>query len=363
MLAPSPEIDDGVGQYTKDLCSYLSERTEIHHVPFPSSVNPAGYFRPLLSVAKSESDIIHVQHGYVLFGPASVMSWLFFPCIFLLSRFGNQRVVVTVHEALNPGLVAPPLRTAKGVYIRLVNHLLVATSDQLVFLAEHAKDRFSAEVSDAVVFPHGANTVATSPYSMPEAKELFGYEESSTLIVEPGYVSRRKGSHLFARLAKELPEYEFLLAGGASDEKHDRFVEKLTADAPENLRISGLLDEDRFRAAFAAADVVVLPYLEQTQSGIINKVNQSGIFNWCAAHSCVVVASQNEYFEQLASEWGCLRLAAPEDTEEMSATIRRILSDKSERAELTEQMLEFREANSFRRVAELHTEMYRDVCC
>jgi glycosyltransferase involved in cell wall biosynthesis len=185
-----------------------------------------------------------------------------------------------------------------------------------------------------------------------KAKELFGYDADDTVVVEPGYVRELKGTHLFVDAAERLSDSAFLVAGGAQDESAESYLEALRDRAPANVRITGHLDDRRFHAAFVAADVVCLPYLQMTQSGI---------FNWCAAYHVPVVAADHEYFVRLREEYDCVELFDPDDPGSIADAIEGLLSSLDRRETLRLNLAAFSDEHSFARVAENHRDLYREL--
>lgn len=355
--------ETGVGDYTNDLLAHITD-VDIEKIELQiQSKNPLDFLLPAIRTGRARADVIHIQHEYGMFGPMSLMTWIFFPVVFLVSAITNTPVVISMHEALNKDHVTEPLAPIKRVYIALINHLLVFGADHIVFLSDTTKTEFleSVRPEEFSVIPHGVSIDRTVEHPKQEAKRHIGYSPDDVVIIEPGYIEPRKGNHVFAELAERMPEYEFLIAGGVSNALYAEYAEHVMDDAPENLRVTGILEEELFHTAFCAADLVVLPYLKTRQAGIINTVGQSGIFNRCVAYELPVLGSERSYFEDLKDEWGCIETFDTDNLTEATQRIQETLADDTKQKQLIAAMKAYADANSFDRAGNEHTDIYQTV--
>lgn len=340
----------GIGTYTGELVGELPDETTIEWVRVPlRSTNPLPYIRGAITAGTGSSSVVHVQHEYGIYGPKSVWSWLFVPVLFALKLITGKKVITTLHSAWNDETIGPPLVPLKRLYVRINNAMLATTTDHGIFLSENAAAAFrqSASLTSEEVLPHGVQT-DTREMSITDASRAIGVDPDETVVVEPGYIRREKGCDAFADIARAYEgNASFLLAGGCQGS--DSYCESIHRTAPENLDITGTLDEDSFHAAFVRADLVVLPYRE---------VTQSGIFNWCAAYAVPVVGSDTPYFRHLADRWDCVEVVDTEDATDAATSIREILHDSDRRAALSTGMRKYRSAASMESVAARHVELY-----
>jgi len=352
MVSTRDDGSCGIGAYTGTLRQSM-DSVEINHMFVElRSLNPFHYASTAVSAALTDTDVIHIQHEYGIFGPKSVTSWIFFPLLFLLASLQGKPIVITMHSAWNSETISPPFTTAKKVYVYLNNKMLSLGADYLLFLSDNCKEGFSESVLPPSyrVLPHGVQT-ETMGMTEAEAKQQFGYDSSDPLIVEPGYVRPEKGQDVFVELAKQLPSYEFLIAGGVQADEDQAFFEEIQREAPKNLQITGVLDDDEFHAAFNAADLVVLPYRE---------VTQSGIFNWCSAYGLPVAGSESEYFNNLKSTWGCIDVLGEVNSIDPEQIVE-LMENEEEKRHLISHMEEYQKARSMSAVAEEHYEVYEQV--
>ncbi|MEF8824980.1 MAG: glycosyltransferase family 4 protein [Halapricum sp.] len=353
----------GIGDYTQDLTDEMSgARVETMDLPMGCN-DPVTLAKRAVRAGSADADVIHVQHEYGMFGTVSAMSWVFFPILYLLAAWQRTPVVITIHEGLNETMVVGTLRWAKRIYLHVLNWLIVLNAAHVIFLSKNTAREFTGSVPLASysILPHGAQAERPTEMSQATAKRRLGYDPEQTVVSQPGYVEPRKGSDRMVELAGRMPDCEFLLAGGPAKDSYRRYFERIVDSAPPNLTVTGFLDEEAFHASFVAADLIVLSHQEIEQSGIINTVNQSGVFNRCATYGKPVVATDIPYFQELERRWGCLQTVDFEDLDEVASVIRALLDDETERTRLSERIREYADSQSFGAVAARHEQIYREV--
>jgi len=361
VVSTPPDESSGVGQYAARLAERLATRTSLSRVFLPTDgANPAPFVLAAVRGCPTETDLVHVQFDYVLFGPNGLYTLLFFPLLSVQSRRHDAAVVVTMHEVLTDASLAPPLTGIKRLYLRALNGTVSTCSDAVVVLSPEAERRYrsTAGRGECVHIPHGVDLEGTRDIETAAAKRRFGYDPDEFVAVEPGYVSPRKGSDVFARLAEQCPDISFLLAGGPPRPRHRSFFREIESREIPNLTITGRLPEEEFHAAFVAADVVVLPYNETEQTGVVNAVNQSGVFNWCAAYGVPVIAADCARFRTLSTEWNAVRLFEVSDLEEATSVLRDVREDAAERDRLSAAIEACASARSLARAVEDHHSLY-----
>ncbi|WP_248516721.1 glycosyltransferase family 4 protein [Salinarchaeum laminariae] len=313
-----------------------------------------------LRAAVRGSDVVHVQHEYGLFRrPGSiypgVLGLVFFPVLWLATRIRGQSIVVTMHSVLTP---APEEASfAKRLYLFVMHELIARVADHVIFLSEDCEERFhdhaAQEHDEYSVLPHGVNVADASSADRATAREYFGFDPADDVVAIPGFVRPPKGHDVFVEVAKELPDVEFLIAGGARPKGFDEsFFRDLESTAPPNVTITGVLDDEEFPLALATPDLALLPY---------RVVTQSGTFNWCAAQELPVLASDQSYFRRIESEWGALETVPIDDVETIAARVSALLHDDERRGELSDSVRRYKEANSFETVAGHHLRIYRSL--
>jgi len=347
----------GIGTYAGTLRDYFDDvHTDV--VEIEQEKQTVGHFlRLAVGAMRSESDVVHVQHEYGLFRRdgsryPGVLGLVFFPVLFALNLLRRKTLVVTFHSVIRPDPDQAPLRIR--LYLALMHRLIVAGTDHLIFLSEDCERRFRRDVALAPTecsqLPHGVDTGNASTCTTAAAKERMGYGSDETVVVIPGFIRPPKGHDIFIEVAEEFPDYEFLVAGGGRPAGEDLdYAAQIENDAPENVTITGVLDDQDFPVALNSADLAFLPYRE---------VSQSGTFNWCAAEGLPALTSDASYFRRIEEEWGSVRTVDIENREATVEALGTLLETEDARKDLAEKMRVYRRANSFDRVATMHRRIY-----
>mgnify|MGYP003836156757 CR=1 FL=1 len=365
MITPELNGPSGIFNYTNQLIDGFNPEDEIEFstITFKEgSLNPLEYIQTADKATSSNSTIIHIQHEYGVFGWLTLMSWVFFPTVWILAKWRNKQIVITVHEVINANLVQGRLKFVKSTYIHLINHLIGLAANHLIFLSDTSRNRFAQfdHSTPCTQIAHGSAMENRTNITQSEAKSIFGYGNNTYLISEPGYISNRKGSDLIIELANRLPEYEFILSGGTR-KNENKMLERIKGKAPSNVQITGELSEEDFHASFVASDLAVLPYREETGRSFKNEVKQSGVLNWCMTYDLPVVASDCNYFSTLESQYGCLLTFPVDDIDAAVNRIKKVAETKSKRQSMSRGIEEFQKENSMETVCKEHSNVYSQL--
>ena len=359
MVSTPDDGSCGIGTYARDLLDGMIG-VDSETVFLPQDDRSIRQFVGLaVQTIRGSGDVIHVQHEYGLFRRdgskyPGVMGAVFFPLLFLLSSLRSKRVVVTMHSVLRPSSDEAPFSVR--LYLPLMHKLLASGSAHLVFLSPDCAERFREDIGLALeeysVLSHGVKTdVPSVPKA--DAKRQFGIDPDDMVVAIPGFIRPPKGHDIFVEVARHLPECEFLVAGGARPKGEDfEFADRIRREAPENVTVTGTLDEDDYWTALAAPDLALLPY---------RVVTQSGTFNSCASRKLPVLASDASYFTRIQSKWGTPETVDVTDTDAVVERVRTLLADTVRRRDLADAMRQYRRANSFEQVGIDHLRIYHHL--
>lgn len=283
------EEECGINTYTEEIESALEIPTERRGVPL-GELNPLPYFEQIWKSFHTESDVLHIQHEYGIYGPASILSWIVIPLFWVVAKLKEKKIVTTFHSAWSGGTISPPLKPLKYAYVRANNWMLSFVTDEAIFLSEETRVEFTEQMNSHVA-PHGIPKA--DPMSKDEARELLGLPDS-TIVCLPGFARPEKGHEQFVETAKERQNLTFIV-GGAQEGKYSEWVQNLKNESPENVHWVGVLEDEEWHALWNAIDVAWLPY---------NAVSQSGVLNWCVAYEVPTITSELEYFQKLEEKYG-----------------------------------------------------------
>ncbi len=189
---------------------------------------------------------------------------VYFPCVHtwtpviaVCARLLGLRVVVTFHDY-------SPHLGENGFLTRLVLRGSAAFASHFIFLSEHVRQEAMAErpavAKQSAVVPHGLFSL---PGLREKAPETLREQIGSILFI--GRISKYKGVELLLEAFTQSPlaGTARLIIAGKSNYEIDR---SLFGEGAEF--IDAFLDEAEMARLINEADLVVLPYLEATQSGV-----------------------------------------------------------------------------------------------
>lgn len=288
LVGPTYPYRGGISHYNTCLIRELSGAGEIHAINFsrlypdylfpgktqydesgtpleaPSerlidSINPLTWMRSGFRAARREPDIVIVQWWHPFFAPA-----IFVICL-ILRILRKGRIVFICHNVV-PHETSPIDRILSGIAFSTAHAFLVQSREDGDNLRRLRK---GALVS---IHPHPIyDFFRTGEMGREEARETIG-EGEGRLLLFFGYIRPYKGlSHLIEAmgLLKDRIDARLLVVGEFYEDKEPYIglVERL--DLSGRVRfVDRYVGNEEVQSYFAACDLVVLPYVSATQSGI-----------------------------------------------------------------------------------------------
>lgn len=210
-------------------------------------------------INKNAFDIIHFQ-------------WFSLPWvewIYVGQLAKKHKAVITVHDIMPFDNRPLEMQSLDKIYSR-ANALIIHTEcGRKMF-----KENYKAETPISVV---GQGFCLKSDYTRIEnrkAKEHFGIPKDAVVFLYYGTIRPSKGLDVLVKAihdANEENENVYLLAAGAFhkvNEDEYRAIVKEQLDSSFSTVNFGFVPQEEEQWYFSAADVLVLPYLEVTQSGV-----------------------------------------------------------------------------------------------
>jgi glycosyltransferase involved in cell wall biosynthesis len=200
---------------------------------------------------------------------------------------------------------------------------LLRAMDAVVVHSQHGAEqavRLGAEPERVRVIPHGAFDYLThQDDEQPLPPDLAEVEGPVVLFF--GLIRPYKGVDVLLRAFRQIEEAELWVVGMPRID-----MAPLHELAGERVRfVSRFLPDREIPAYLRRADVVVLPYRE---------IDQSGVLYTALAFGKPLVLSSVGGFVELAEQHGAARLVTPGDEEELAAAIRELLGDEAARERL-----------------------------
>ena len=222
------------------------------------SINPLNWIRVGEELRRRAPDLVIFNYWMPFFGPC------FGTIASRLRRTGSTRVLFLLHNVLPHE--QRPFDRAFTRYALRRGDCFIAQSEavrrDLLSIVPGARHR---------VVPHPVYSLFGPPLPREEARRLLGIT-SERVVLFFGYVRRYKGLDILldaiARARREL-DLTLMVVGEFYDDetRYRRLIAEL--GLTESVRIvSGYVPNDEVARYFSASDVVALPYLSATQSGI-----------------------------------------------------------------------------------------------
>jgi glycosyltransferase involved in cell wall biosynthesis len=223
-------------------------------------------------------------------------------------------LVLTAHDVLPREPRAGQLRAQRRLYERV---------DAVVVHSEHGAARLRDELGIAPAkvhaIPHGAFAhLAAGPSPRPLPAELAAVERPVVLCF--GLMRPYKGIDVLLEAWRGIEDAELWVVGLP---KMD--LAPLRAAAPPNVRfVPRFVGDDEIPAFFRRADLVVLPYRE---------IDQSGVLFTALAFGAPLLLTAVGGFPEVAAT-GAAELVAPGDAPALHAALARLLADPAARERL-----------------------------
>jgi len=227
------------------------------------------YYAALIRYAtKSKSGIFHILWN-------NKFETLDRTLLMLYYRFLGKRVVLTAHNvnaARRDSHDTLLNRLTLRIQYQLADHIFVHTEKMKRELIEG----FGAGVARITVIPHGINTaVPSSSLTSIQAKRRLGIRDDQRTILFFGRITPYKGLEYLISAFGMLrgADYRLIIAGRPDRcEEYWSTIEKLIREDLKGGRVvlrSEFIPDDETEIYFKAADVLVLPYRDIFQSGVL----------------------------------------------------------------------------------------------
>jgi D-inositol-3-phosphate glycosyltransferase len=253
-----------IRQYPKFLFPGKTQNDEskpplaVESEPLFDPLNPFNWFAEGARAAREKPDLIILNWWIPFFGPS------YFAVLLIVKLLAPRtKVMLVVHNAI-------PHEKRPGDM--LLTKLVFSLTDYFVVMSGAVRDDLLKVKPGAefILTPHPLYEVFGEPKDKDEAKRALGV--SGPVVLFFGFIRQYKGLHILLeampKVLKDIPLT--LVVAGEFYEDKDSYTEQI-----ERLRLQGSVKVlDRFIPNeavgdyFSAADVLVLPYLSATQSGI-----------------------------------------------------------------------------------------------
>lgn len=288
LIGPVYPYKGGIAHYTSLLCRALRKKHDVCMVSYKMQypkflfkkeqrdysnksfqvedtnywINTANPFNIIASagkIRKQKPDAVILQWWHPYFAP----------CYYILAKCLRKiPIIVTCHNVfpherfpMDRFLTKLVLRQADGYIVQ--SHL-----DEADLLKVNPKANY-------VVTPHPTyNAFKMKDMSREEARSILQMDGDSPMLLFFGFVREYKGLHYLldalADVKGQIPDVQLWIVGDFGDDK-DIYLKQIEENHLEGCIniVEGYIPDQEVEKYFAAADLVVLPYVSATQSGIV----------------------------------------------------------------------------------------------
>jgi glycosyltransferase involved in cell wall biosynthesis len=225
-------------------------------------------FKIFNKVFLEKPDIVHLQHGWLLYGDG--FSPLLFPLLLLILHLTRKPLIVTMHTVIGekPRLYGNRvINFMAKVAIMLLTKSIVKLSTRVIVHNDLMKRTLMEAYSlrrdgwKILVIPHGVKEVQRKP------KKISG--NKNIRILSLGFIRKWRGIEYlieaFKIFSSSYPEATLVIAGGKhahDDEEYIRRVKKkLIDEGVKNVVLTGFVDEETLDRLIQESEIIVLSSL------------------------------------------------------------------------------------------------------
>lgn len=197
--------------------------------------------------------------------------------LMLLYRLCGRRILLTAHNvnaAARDGKDSIMNRLSLRIQYKLCDHIFVHTNQ----MAEDIARMFQVKQANLTVINFGINgTIPRSGISELEARRRLNLTEDARIVLFFGQIAPYKGLEYLVKAIECLNRQDecfYMLIAGKVKKGHEKYwtrielrLKSLVENGSASLHIGHIPDEN-VEMYFMAADVLVLPYAEISQSGL-----------------------------------------------------------------------------------------------
>ncbi len=224
------------------------------------SINPFNWVKVGKKIQKDAPDLLIYKYWMPFFAPC-------FGTISKIAKKNGKTKILTICDNVIPHEKKRGDKAMTKYFFRFADYFVVlskSVQDDLVKIKPEAKIKFLS---------HPVYSNFGKPVSKTDARKFLGLPEDEKLILFFGFIREYKGLDILLEamnILKEKLNVKLVVAGEyySNEEKYKEIIQKL--DLKNQLYLfTDFIPTSEVKYYFSAADCVILPYRDATQSGIV----------------------------------------------------------------------------------------------
>ncbi len=224
------------------------------------SINPFNWVKVGKKIQKDAPDLLIYKYWMPFFAPC-------FGTISKIAKKNGKTKILTICDNVIPHEKKRGDKAMTKYFFRFADYFVVlskSVQDDLVKIKPKAKIKFLS---------HPVYSNFGKPVSKTDARKFLGLPEDEKLILFFGFIREYKGLDILLEamnILKEKLNVKLVVAGEyySNEEKYKEIIQKL--DLKNQLYLfTDFIPTSEVKYYFSAADCVILPYRDATQSGIV----------------------------------------------------------------------------------------------
>ena len=313
------------------------------------------------STLKEKSDIIHLQHGWLLYG--DIISSPLFIILLIFYRLARRPFLVTMHTVIRrdaqiyEGFLSNLLAR---ITVFLISRFIVKVSERVIMHNNMMKKYLQRgyglqeEEQKLVVIPHGVRKASK------QSDEF--QKDRNRIILSIGFIGKNKGIEqlitAFKKFNEQYPDSNLVFVGGRH--AHDtvenvRFKNMLTPGLSKRVSFTGFIDEKSLDKLIRTSDVILLSSLDR------HYIESSGVLGRVADYGKPIICSRVPKFEsELEDGVDCIMIE-PGDPEALAQALFSLTENTQLRKKIEEGLRTKFRSRYWDDVAKQHFKLYKTI--
>ena len=308
------------------------------------------------SVFKTRAHVVHLQHGWFLYG--SFVSSIIFPFLLSFFRLSRKPCVVTMHTVIRKDAhiyTNSLVNFLTRIAVLFVSRCIVQFSDKLIvhnrLMKKILQTEYITKEEKIAIIPHGVKSS-----NKPESSQ----KREKTIILSLGFLRKGKGMkyliEAFKKFLEKCPDAKLVIVGGSH--AHDKTAYSLsskyllTPSIQKQVLFTGFVDDKRLEQLIWRSDIIVLQSTEPYY------VEASGALAAVADYGKPVVCSKVPKFQSELQSGEHYLGVAPSDSTELAQTLASLMENKELRNRLGKNPREAFKSRRWGAIAEEHINLY-----